>query len=288
MKADANPDYNNVAYTTTQQLGSFTVRCAELCGIWHGAMYNSGVVVTPQQFVSWAKLTEARLRKNTKLLPPYALTYTPDANGADGGYYPDNGPLLEGRAIWRRRSQREASERAWLSTRRSANPSTPARRRSGPPGPGPAWRRSPWLRPHILWAMAGAVIGYLIGHWLGNVIASGYDQVQTSQNDVAIVLGLVLGVAGWMTGIGAFNYPLAKILGYELSPPPTVRSWVRYFRMTEDHKVVGWQYAVGVLLFLFTGGFLAMIIRTQLLSPTSHAFGPGHLHRHRRASTARS
>jgi cytochrome c oxidase subunit II len=90
VKADANPDYNNVAYTTTQQLGSFTVRCSELCGIWHGAMFNNGVVVRPQQFVSWAKTTEAKLRRNTRLLPPYALTYTPDANGADGGYYPDN------------------------------------------------------------------------------------------------------------------------------------------------------------------------------------------------------
>ena len=46
VKADANPDYDNVAYTTTQQLGTFIVRCAELCGIWHGAMYNSGDVVT--------------------------------------------------------------------------------------------------------------------------------------------------------------------------------------------------------------------------------------------------
>ena len=53
-------------------------------------MYNSGAVVTPQQFEGWAKLTAVRLRHNTKLLPPYALTYTPDANGADGGYYPDN------------------------------------------------------------------------------------------------------------------------------------------------------------------------------------------------------
>ena len=42
VKADANPDYDNVAYTTTKQLGSFTVRCAELCGIWHGAMYDYG------------------------------------------------------------------------------------------------------------------------------------------------------------------------------------------------------------------------------------------------------
>ena len=90
VKSDANPDYNNVAYTTTRQLGSFVVRCAELCGIWHGAMYNDGAVVTPQQFETWAKVTAIRLRKNTRLLPPYALTYTPDANGADGGYYPDN------------------------------------------------------------------------------------------------------------------------------------------------------------------------------------------------------
>ena len=90
VKADANPDYNNVAFATTQQLGSFTVRCAELCGIWHGAMYNSGQVVTKQQFEAWATLTKVRLRQNTKLLPPYRLTYTPDANGADGSYYPDS------------------------------------------------------------------------------------------------------------------------------------------------------------------------------------------------------
>ena len=90
VKADANPGYNNVAYATTQQLGSFVVRCSELCGIWHGAMFNNGVVVRPQQFLSWAQTTEAKLRRNTRLLPPYALTYTPDANGADGGYYPDN------------------------------------------------------------------------------------------------------------------------------------------------------------------------------------------------------
>ena len=45
--------------------------------------------------------------------------------------------------------------------------------------------------------------------------------------------------------------------------------------MTEDHKVVGLQYLVGVLMFFFTGGLLAMAIRTELLSPTNHVFGPG-------------
>jgi len=46
-------------------------------------------------------------------------------------------------------------------------------------------------------------------------------------------------------------------------------------RFSMDHKVVGLQYIVGVLLFLFTGGLLAMAIRTELLNPTTHVFGPG-------------
>ena len=90
VKADANPAQDNVAYTTTAQLGSFTVRCSELCGIWHGAMYNSGSVVSPTAFQAWATATQRSLQANTKLLPPFSYTYIPDANGADGGLYPDN------------------------------------------------------------------------------------------------------------------------------------------------------------------------------------------------------
>jgi cytochrome c oxidase subunit 2 len=90
IKADANPQQDNVAYTTTHQLGSVTVRCSELCGLWHGAMFNYGAVVTKAQFEAWATATEVKNSANTKLLPPFAYTYVPDANGADGGYYPDN------------------------------------------------------------------------------------------------------------------------------------------------------------------------------------------------------
>jgi len=89
VKADANPDYDNVAFTTTKQLGTFTVRCAELCGIWHGAMFDYGKIVSKSQFETWATTTQTQLAANTKLLPAFAYTYTPDANGADGGYYPD-------------------------------------------------------------------------------------------------------------------------------------------------------------------------------------------------------
>jgi cytochrome c oxidase subunit 2 len=91
VKADANPMENNVAFTKTEQLGTFEVRCSELCGIWHGAMFNSGNVVSESAFMTWATSTESKNAANTKDLPPFAWTYVPDANGAAGGYYPDGG-----------------------------------------------------------------------------------------------------------------------------------------------------------------------------------------------------
>jgi len=87
IKADANPQVDNVAYTTAHHTGSVTVRCSELCGLWHGAMFNYGQVVSKDAFESWAKSTEAATAANTKLLPPFAWTYVPDANGAGGGFY---------------------------------------------------------------------------------------------------------------------------------------------------------------------------------------------------------
>ena len=87
VKADANPDYNNIAFAKTQQTGRFVVRCDELCGIWHGAMYNYGNVVSQSQFQTWATNMEKQNAAVTKLLPKYATTYTPSYSGAGGGYY---------------------------------------------------------------------------------------------------------------------------------------------------------------------------------------------------------
>ncbi len=105
VKADANPLVNNVVYTTPHQTGTFVVRCSELCGLWHGAMYNYGSVVSPTAFLAWAHRTEIQLASVTKLLPPYSLTYDPSQiatlgpvlvklglTGAGGGYYSPNDP----------------------------------------------------------------------------------------------------------------------------------------------------------------------------------------------------
>ena len=60
VKADANPQVDNVAFATPKALGSVTVRCSELCGIWHGAMFNYGHVVSQTAFASWASGVQAQ------------------------------------------------------------------------------------------------------------------------------------------------------------------------------------------------------------------------------------
>jgi cytochrome c oxidase subunit 2 len=107
VKADANPGVDNVAYTKATQLGRITVRCAELCGLWHGAMFDYGQVMTLANFQTWASASNAHFASVTKLLPPYATTYDPTVIplfklspvlkvlgvlGAGGGYYPPNDP----------------------------------------------------------------------------------------------------------------------------------------------------------------------------------------------------
>ena len=79
VKADANPGVDNVAYTRPEQLGPFTVRCNELCGLWHGAMFNSGAVVTQAAFQKWATGVLAKEQQDGLIaaMPPYALTYDP-------------------------------------------------------------------------------------------------------------------------------------------------------------------------------------------------------------------
>jgi cytochrome c oxidase subunit 2 len=54
VKADANPGVDNVAYVTTKGPLVVHVRCAELCGLWHGYMFNNGYVVSHAAFTHWA------------------------------------------------------------------------------------------------------------------------------------------------------------------------------------------------------------------------------------------
>jgi cytochrome c oxidase subunit 2 len=84
VKADANPGFDNVAYVTTKRPLTFNVHCAELCGVYHGYMFEHGQVVAQGQFASWIAEQERRYAPATKLLPPYAKQYYPDPQRRGG------------------------------------------------------------------------------------------------------------------------------------------------------------------------------------------------------------
>jgi len=79
-----------------------------------------------------------------------------------------------------------------------------------------------------------------------------YYTTESGQNDIAILLGYLFGVIGFLVGLGFANYPVRRMLGH----PPTLAEHEsegegagRYFRLCTDHKVVAMQYMVGVGVF---------------------------------------
>lgn len=78
VKADAVPGADNVAFVRTKGPAGFDIRCAELCGLWHGYMFETGHVVSKQAFRTWV----ARMRRVDlpvqRYLGPYQRVYVPD------------------------------------------------------------------------------------------------------------------------------------------------------------------------------------------------------------------
>jgi cytochrome c oxidase subunit 2 len=77
VKADANPGIDNIAYVTTKGPLNFDIHCAELCGVWHGYMYEKGRVVAPTRFSSWIAAEQKQFAPATKNLGPYQKVYNP-------------------------------------------------------------------------------------------------------------------------------------------------------------------------------------------------------------------
>jgi cytochrome c oxidase subunit 2 len=84
VKADANPDVDNIAFVKPTKLQTFEVRCAELCGIWHGEMFDHGRVVSGAEFSTWIQQQQTRFAAATKVLPPYSKTYLPEPTRRGG------------------------------------------------------------------------------------------------------------------------------------------------------------------------------------------------------------
>jgi len=78
VKADAVNGADNVVFAKASRRGSFAIRCAELCGLWHGQMYQKRAkVVREGAFATWIADQVERNQDVLAYLPPYAHTYYP-------------------------------------------------------------------------------------------------------------------------------------------------------------------------------------------------------------------
>ncbi len=58
IKVDANPGVTTTTQTTPTRVGTYDVRCAELCGLLHADMETPVHVMTGPQFASWMRAQE--------------------------------------------------------------------------------------------------------------------------------------------------------------------------------------------------------------------------------------
>jgi cytochrome c oxidase subunit 1 len=140
----------------------------------------------------------------------------------------------------------------------------------------PLWRRL--IGFNLLTGVVLLVVGFYVGWWLGHQIhAESLDFIEdTNQNDIALMLGYLFAVIGFLIGIGFARYPLRRMAGGRRTVFENEEGGVgRYFGLCTDHKVVGIQYLFGVGLFFFIAGLNAMLIRAELLRPSPQLFNAG-------------
>jgi cytochrome c oxidase subunit 1 len=117
-----------------------------------------------------------------------------------------------------------------------------------------------------------AFVGWLISHALLQDAFWGSDMVVT--------VTMAMWVIGFNLGVGSLNAPVRWMLGHDQSHEDELfaagvgQGSKRYWKFCTDHKVVGTQYLVLVMVLFGVGGTLAMIMRTQLLSAHSTLLSP--------------
>ena len=74
---------------------------------------------------------------------------------------------------------------------------------------------------NLLSAVVLGIVGFYVGWWLGHQITGPslayFDD--TGQNDIALFFAYLLGVVGFLVGLGFASYPIQRMLG----KPPSLR-----------------------------------------------------------------
>ena len=148
--------------------------------------------------------------------------------------------------------------------------------------PGGFLRRTNALTALVSGLVLAAIFYFVTGAIVNAVTGGG------QQDDLALPEGLQVQITmmyvgwifGFMGGIGAFAGPIRWFLGHDLTHADAEymagkdMGREKFWKYTTDHKVVGIQYLVVMLVLFGLGGLLAMLIRTELGITWAEVFNP--------------
>ncbi|CAB4708697.1 unannotated protein [freshwater metagenome] len=121
----------------------------------------------------------------------------------------------------------------------------------------------------------GMIVGIVFAEVMYFWGKSMWDRQEAVMENRILTLSMFAWCIGFLIGIGAFIGPFRWLIGKDLTDEEQLflagkgQGVSRYFRYCTDHKVVGIQYLVGVMVMLGAGGTMAMMIRTNLITPGS-------------------
>jgi len=128
--------------------------------------------------------------------------------------------------------------------------------------------------------VSGLVVGLVGAIIVGIIIHSIASSDRTG--DATLVASYIAFAIFFLFGIGAFNFPVRWGLGRpdttheeEMELAGKDEGLWRYFRFCTDHKVVGVQYLITVLVLFLVGGLASWMIRLEQSQSGAKVFTPG-------------
>lgn len=111
----------------------------------------------------------------------------------------------------------------------------------------------------------GAGIGFIIGAG-GLSLIRLLMGLEAWTREPGIVIGYLFALIGWLLGVGVWDYWAVGWFGLPIKMYE-VTGWRRYFNFDTDHKVIGVQYLVTLVIMMLAAGLFAMVMRAELMNP---------------------